>query len=105
MSEERQETIVEALRNELRRQAAERRPAAPQIGPGSAAQMAAISGEVDLTALAVAIDAALGADTLDPIPQPAGRSLPPGAGSSPKGAYAKADEGMTPDELDASNDE
>jgi hypothetical protein len=105
MSEERQETIVEALRNELRRQAEDARPAAPRLASGSAAQMTAINGEVDLTALAVAIDAALGADTLDPAPRAPLGAPQTGVKASPRGVYARADEGKTPDQLNASNDE
>lgn len=105
MSEERQETIAEALRNELARQAGDARPAAPRLAAGSAAQMAAITGEVDLTALAVAIDAALGADTLAPAPRAVDPGMSGSAHSSPKGLYARADEGKTPDQLNASNDE
>ena len=67
--------------------------------------MTAINGEVDLTALAVAIDAALGADTLDPAPRAADRSASRGTGSNPNGAYARTDEGKTPDQLNASNDD
>jgi hypothetical protein len=63
------------------------------------------SGRVDAEALATAIDAALGADTLEAGPAPADVAGPPGAGSSPKGAYFDADEGKTPDQLNAANDE
>jgi len=62
-------------------------------------------GQVDPLALATAIDAALGADTLEAGRRAADISGPPGAGASPKGAYARIDEGRTPGQLNASNDD
>ena len=55
--------------------------------------------------MAAAIDAALGADTLEATDRPADTKGDAGAGSSPKGVYARTDEGRTPDELNASNDD
>jgi hypothetical protein len=62
-------------------------------------------GNVDPLALASAIEAALGADTLEAGRRPADTEGPPGAGASPKGAYARVDEGRTPGQLNASNDD
>ena len=53
----------------------------------------------------VCIDFVSSADTLEAGPQPANLNVSAGAGSSPKGVYARAGEGKTPDELNASNDE
>jgi hypothetical protein len=87
VSEERKQQILNAINVELRTQ-------------GNA---------LDPVALAGAIDAALGGDALE-----AGANLAAGnaamngavsAGSSPKGRYTSTDEGKTPDQLDASNDD
>jgi hypothetical protein len=86
MSAERQQRIVEALRAELARQS----------------EAGGASGKPDLLALATAVDAALGGDTLEAGPAPADVKGPRGAGSSPKEA---AEQGLMPDQLDASNDE
>ncbi|MEO8882802.1 MAG: hypothetical protein ABI377_05220 [Devosia sp.] len=83
MSEERKQLILNAINIELARQ----------------------GGEIDPMVLATAVDAALGADTLEAGSRPANTTGAPGAGSSPKNAYANADEGKTPDELNAANDE
>lgn len=69
------------------------------------AELKASGGRIDPLGLAAAIDAALGADTLEADGAPADTRGPPGAGASPKGAYARIDEGRTPDELNASNDD
>jgi len=83
MSDERKQVILNAINIELARQ----------------------DGRIDSLALAAAIDAALGSDTLEAGAHPANTAGAPGAGSSPKGSYANADEGKTPDELNAANDE
>jgi len=83
MSDERKQLILEAINTELKTQ----------------------GGKVNPLALASAIDAALGADTLEAGRRAATTDGPPGAGSSPKGAYAKTDEGRTPDQINASNDD
>jgi hypothetical protein len=87
MGEERKQQILEAIQAEL----------------------ASNGGNVDPAMLAAAIDRALGADTLEAGRNPdAARSALHGAetaGSSPKGAYARADEGKTPEELDTGNDD
>ena len=83
MSEERKQQILEAITVELK----------------------SSGGRVDPSALATAIDRALGADTLDAGRAPANTRGAPGAGSSPKDAYTRADEGKTPEQLDASNDD
>ena len=83
MSQERRQRILETINGALR----------------------GTSGAIDPDALATAIDAALGGDTLEAGPAPARVDGSPGAGSSPKGAYADTDEGKTPDELNAANDE
>ena len=56
-------------------------------------------GAIDPAALAAEIATAL-AD-----PAPADLGGPPGAGASPKGAYARTDGGKVPAELNASNDD
>jgi len=91
MSEERKQRILAAIIGELERQSADRERAP--------------AGEIDAIALATAVDAALGADTLEAGANPANTAGAAGAGSSPKGAYLSFDEGKTPDELNASNDE
>jgi hypothetical protein len=63
-----------------------------QILEAITAELRARGGKIDPPALATVIDAALDA-------------APAATGPSPEGAYAKADEGRTPDELNASNDE
>jgi len=88
MSDERKQRILDAINTEMKTQGA----------------------SLDPLALATAIDAALGGDVLEAgrNPAAAGAAMAgaPGAGSSPKdGRYVTADEGKTPDELDASNDE
>jgi hypothetical protein len=83
MSEERKQQILDAIKTEL----------------------ATSGGRMDPLALATAIDAALGGDTLEAGPSPANINGAPAPGSSPKGAYARSDEGKTPDELNASNDD
>jgi|GEM_PF-3199040 len=83
MSEERKQLILDTLTAELK----------------------ASGGRVDPQALAAAIDDALGADTLEAGQRPADTRGGALAGSSPKGAYAQVDEGRTPDELNASNDD
>ena len=83
MSEERRQQILSAITAELARQA----------------------GQLDTVALAAAIDRALGADTLQADPHPADIAGPPGAGASPKGIYARVDEGRSPEQLNASNDD
>lgn len=83
MSDERKQLILETINTELRAQ----------------------GGTLDPLALASAIDAALGADTLEAGRRAADTDGPPGPGSSPKGAYARADEGRTPGQLNASNDD
>lgn len=91
MESERRDGIVAGLRAALARQAG----ASPVADPAND-RFIAVNGRLDLEALADAVLAALGEAA------PA-RSGPPGR--SARGAYAVADEGMTPDELDASNDE
>ena len=76
MSEARKQQILNAIQSELRRS----------------------GGKADPLALATAIDRALDADT------GAGSGVA-GAPASPEGAYAGADEGRTPAELNASNDD
>ena len=83
MSEERKQQILDAINAELKTQ----------------------GGTLNPLALAAAIDIALGGDTLEAGPNPANTNGLPGAGSSPKGAYVRFDEGKTPEELNASNDE
>jgi hypothetical protein len=102
MSAERQQLILRALRDELTRQAGEESEMPPRISGAVTDRLVAVDGQIDLIALATAIDAALGGDTLEAGPSEADTKGPRGAGSSPKGA---ADQGLTPDELDASNDE
>jgi hypothetical protein len=107
MTEERKQHILTALVEELERQAGEDRRGHPRLNDRGSERLVGVEGDIDLIALATAIDARLGGDALevegDPAaPLPAG---PPGPGASPKGAYAKADEGKTPDQLNASNDE
>lgn len=63
------------------------------------AELQAQGGRVDPLGLATAIDRALEADTRGAGGKPAD------AASSPKGAYILADEGRTPEELNASNDD
>ena len=75
MSEARKQQILNAIQSELRRS----------------------GGKIDPLALATAIDRALDADT--------GARSVAGAPASPEGAYAGADEGRTPAELNASNDD
>lgn len=106
MSEERRQRILVALRSELDRQAGEERPGRPRLADRSDRSLSVV-GEVDLVALATAIDAALGADARPAATTAAGDlpGGPQGAGASPKGAYATVDEGRTPDQLNASNDE
>ncbi|HTJ57956.1 MAG TPA: hypothetical protein VL418_10380 [Devosiaceae bacterium] len=103
MSEERRQRILTALTRELDRQASADR--SDTAGQGGERRFVLNGGALDLVALATAIDAALGADTLEAGLNPANTNGPEGAGSSPKGAYSAADEGKRPDELDASNDE
>jgi len=91
MASERRDEIVAGLRAALVRQAG----ATPVADPADD-RFITVNGRLDLTTLADAVLAALGEAA------PA-RSGPPG--KSARGAYAIADEGMTPDELDASNDE
>ncbi|HVX81652.1 MAG TPA: hypothetical protein VHB23_09745 [Devosiaceae bacterium] len=82
MSEERKQRILDAINTELKAQ----------------------GGVVNPLGLATAIDEALGADTLEANTV----ATPPeslGPGSSPKGVYARVDEGKTPAELNASNDD
>ena len=86
MSAERQQAILSALSAELARQAGVGGAALKLSGIASD-RLVGIDGKVDVLALATAIDAALGGDTLD------------------AGPPTDADEGLTPDELDASNDE
>jgi hypothetical protein len=83
MSQERKQIILNAINIELGRQ----------------------DGKIDSLVLATAIDAALGGDTLEAGSRSVNTAGKPGAGSSPKGGYAGADEGKTPDELNAANDE
>ncbi len=91
MSAERQQAIVVALSAELARQA--------KAGGG---RLAEISGQLDLLALATAIDAALGGDTLEAAGAAADTKGPAGSGSSPKDG---SDQWLATDQLDASNDE
>jgi hypothetical protein len=105
VSEERKEQILDALVAELKRQAGEARAAAPSLSDGGGARRYRVNGEVDAIALATAIDAALGGDALEADPAPVRTAPATGAGSSPRGAYARADEGKTPEDLNASNDE
>jgi hypothetical protein len=91
MAGERRDQIMTGLRTALARQA----DAAPAADPAND-RFVVVSGRLDLVALADAVLAALGESA------PAGSGPP---GRSARGAYAAADEGMTPDELDASNDE
>ena len=83
MSEERKQQILEAINRELEVQ----------------------GGRIDPLSLAAAIDQALGADTLEDEQRPANTAGAAAPGSSPKGAYSRVDEGRTPDELNASNDD
>lgn len=83
MSDERKQVVLNAINIELARQ----------------------DGKIDPLVLAAAIDAALGSDTLEAGSRPANTAGAPGAGSSPKGSYGTTDEGKTPDELNAANDE
>lgn len=89
MGEVRTERILAALAEELRRQAGGRAPEAGSMH---------FDGAINLVALAQAVDLALGGD-----PNDATAGGAPGA--SAKGAYRRADEGKTPDELNASNDD
>jgi hypothetical protein len=91
MGSERRDEIVAGLRAALVRQTG----AGPTADPAED-RFVAVNGRLDLVALADAVLAALGEAA------PA-RNGPPG--KSARGVYAGADEGMTPDELDASNDE
>jgi hypothetical protein len=91
MASAKRDGIVAGLRAALVRQAG----ANPVADPADD-RFIAVNGRLDLEALADAVLVALGEAA------PA-RSGPPG--KSARGAYAVADEGMTPDELDASNDE
>jgi hypothetical protein len=91
MASAKRDGIVAGLRTALVRQAG----ANPLADPVDD-RFITVNGRLDLEALADAVLAALGEAA------PA-RSGPPG--KSARGAYAVADEGMTPDELDASNDE
>ena len=86
LSEERRQKILDAINAEVARQ-----------GRGNTS--------IDAATLAAAVDAALGGDTLEAGPNPADTKGPAAPGSSPKGAYARTDEGKTPDQLDASNDD
>lgn len=87
----RQELIREALRAAL----AQQQSGAPVSDPDND-RFVAVNGWIDLAALADAVRAALGESA------PADDAPP---GGSAEGAYARTDEGRTPDELDASNDE
>jgi hypothetical protein len=92
MAGERRELILAALRAALVRQTG----AAPLADPADD-RFLALNGRIDLPALADAVLAALGEAA------PAASNAPPG--KSAEGVYVTADEGMTPDKLDASNDE
>jgi hypothetical protein len=105
MSEERKQQILTAMVAELERQATESGAPRPAPSTGDSARMVAVGNEIDVVALATAVDAALGADTLEAGPNPADVNGAPTPGSSPKGAYVRFDEGKTPEELNASNDE
>ena len=83
MSEERKHRIADTITTELKNS----------------------GGRIDPLALAAAIDDALGADTLEADSVAADTKGPPGAGSSPKGVYSRIDEGKTPADLNASNDD
>jgi hypothetical protein len=83
MTEERKQQILTALVEELERQAGEDRRGHPRLNDRGSDRLVGVEGDPSASL-------------------PAG---PPGPGASPKGAYAKADEGKTPDQLNASNDE
>jgi hypothetical protein len=74
MSQERRDTILEALLAELERQSGEARPNAPKLSGRFGDHAYAIDGQVDLLALATAIDGALGGDALTARPVDEGRS-------------------------------
>ncbi len=103
MSEERRQAILLALRDELARQSREKSAVPPRISGPITDRLVAVDGQIDLVALAMAVDAAQGGDTLEAGPAPADVAGPPGRGASPK--HPAAEQGLTPDELDASNDE
>jgi hypothetical protein len=102
MSSDRQQQIVAALGAELERQANAGGATPLRLSGAGNDRLVSVSGQLDLLALATAIDGALGGDTLDAGPAPANVKGPRGAGSSPKEA---ADQGLAPEELDASNDD
>lgn len=103
MSEERKQRILTALLAELDAQSSEAGKPQP-AAPGDDHRYR-ISGEIDVIALATAVDAALGADTLEAGHNPADTTGGEGAGSSPGGIEPRPDEGKRPEELNASNDE
>jgi hypothetical protein len=91
MGSERRDQIVAGLRAALARQAG-----ASPVTDAADDRFIAVNGRLDLAALADAVLTALGEAA------PARSGAP---GKSARGAYAVVNEGMTPDELDASNDE
>ena len=103
MSEERKQRILTALLAELDAQSSE--TGKPQPAAQGDDHRYRISGEIDVIALATAVDAALGADTLEAGHNPADTTGGEGAGSSPGGIEPRPDEGKRPEELNASNDE
>jgi hypothetical protein len=74
MSQERMDTILEALVAELERQSGEARPDAPRLSGRFGDHACFIDGQVDLMALATAIEGALGGDALGARPVDEGRS-------------------------------
>ena len=103
MSEERKQRILTALLAELDTQSFE--TGKPQPAAQDNDHRYQIAGEIDVIALATAVDAALGADTLEAGHNPANTTGGAGAGSSPGGVEPRPDEGKRPEELNASNDE
>jgi hypothetical protein len=95
MSQKRKEQILMAIARELDRQTTSARPDAGELSTPKEENRYLVTGEIDIVALAAAVDQALDAGEPDPAT----------ASASPKGAYLRVDEGKKPDELNASNDE
>lgn len=73
-----------------------------QILAALTAELGRSGGKVDPLALATAIDRALDTEPSEARPNAADAA---GPGASAEGAYASTDEGRTPAELNASNDD